>query len=374
VNYRKELNIYQEPVQDAGGGSNASLLVVIILSVMVMCAMSGHWVRNKVREQQNLKLLQRRHRVRTIEAAKVAADTLSCPMALITAKDFLQLGRLTSFEILRDSKKLLFLDSVWDVRALKADCTIIFLSHQWLCWGMPDPNNDHYTAMCAAVVNMVGLLGGDPDTIFVWVDFISVPQRNRPIQELAVSSLPLYASLSDVFIIVAPPTRHLDTQKLCDGKTYAARGWCRAEMLSKVITTGTHRMFLCESAHGELNPVTPDMLEHLPMYVFEGSFSCCAMKHAGGITCDRERLICPILGIYSTYLATKSDEVDVTLARMLQDKERMFPRTHQVEIATELGESVEEHELFGPLPHMMEEQASKQVHARRVTCSRIVDV
>ena len=54
----------------------------------------------------------------------------------------------------------------------------IFFSHQWLGWSEPDPQRIHVKAMQQAV----RAVSTDTDTplekIRVWVDYVSIPQKN----------------------------------------------------------------------------------------------------------------------------------------------------------------------------------------------------
>ena len=60
---------------------------------------------------------------------------------------------------------------------------------------------------------------------YVWLDYISIPQANKTLQSLSISSLALYASMPDYFVVVAPPATHMDEQCACDKETYLRRGW-----------------------------------------------------------------------------------------------------------------------------------------------------
>jgi hypothetical protein len=61
--------------------------------------------------------------------------------------------------------------------------------------------------------------------------YISIPQRTRNTQKLAINSLASYASIADAFVIVAPTVTHEDTGLVCNVATYNRRMWhapCRA--------------------------------------------------------------------------------------------------------------------------------------------------
>ena len=101
-------------------------------------------------------------------------------MALVSAADFLSLGRLVIYEELRDDGKIRILDSLQKIRKFQKDFFIVFLSHQWLAWGKPDPRGVHYRAMCDALQNCAHMPGTDDkmslENIYVWVDVCSISQ------------------------------------------------------------------------------------------------------------------------------------------------------------------------------------------------------
>ena len=65
------------------------------------------------------------------------------------------------------------------------------------------------------------------DELYVWCDYVSIPQANKTLQSLSISSLTVYSSICRFFVIVCPPTLHADSGKVCDAATYQRRGWCR---------------------------------------------------------------------------------------------------------------------------------------------------
>ena len=139
--------------------------------------------------------------------------------------------------------------------------------------------------------------------------WFSIPQACRPIQQLAIKSLPSLASSLHYFVVVAPETTHADTCVPCDIQTYHKRCWCRAEVMSHWSRRGTKNMFYA-TADG-LNPmctdgITKEFLE--AVHVFDGDLTCCALGHHDGTTaCDREELVFPMLGLYSEINARKAE-------------------------------------------------------------------
>ena len=55
----------------------------------------------------------------------------------------------------------------------------IFLSHQWLAFDQPDPDNVHFTAMKQAVTAVAADAGVPIEQTRVWVDYCSIPQENQ---------------------------------------------------------------------------------------------------------------------------------------------------------------------------------------------------
>jgi len=93
--------------------------------------------------------------------------------------------------------EIIIYDSVADVRDASARGEVfIFFSHQWLGWSEPDPQRIHMAAMQQAVHNVSKDTETPLEKIRVWVDYISIPQRNRSVQKLAIASLPREIGLS----------------------------------------------------------------------------------------------------------------------------------------------------------------------------------
>ena len=89
----------------------------------------------------------------------------------------------------------------------------------------------HFKAIIDAVSALQSRLTEENDPkasldFYIWLDYFSIPQANKTLQSLSISSLALYASMPDYFLVVAPPTTHVDTQCACDKETYLRRGWC----------------------------------------------------------------------------------------------------------------------------------------------------
>eukprot|EP00966_Prymnesium_polylepis_P330459 7386109-Prymnesium_polylepis.2 len=52
----------------------------------------------------------------------------------------------------------------------------IFFSHQWQAFGEPDPQNEQYEVMKAALGQIADLVQCTLENVLVWVDVFSIPQ------------------------------------------------------------------------------------------------------------------------------------------------------------------------------------------------------
>ena len=105
----------------------------------------------------------------------------------------------------------------------------------------PDPEGVHFKGIIDAVTALQSRLIQEDDPkadapFYVWLDYISIPQANKTLQSLSISSLALYASMPDYFVVVAPPATHMDEQCACDKETYLRRGWYACVRLLELST------------------------------------------------------------------------------------------------------------------------------------------
>ncbi|KAJ8598234.1 hypothetical protein CTAYLR_005475 [Chrysophaeum taylorii] len=123
-----------------------------------------------------------------------------------------------------------------------------FISHAWEAPGQPD--TDH-NAKLRWLQNLRALVPIPPEQeIWIWFDYVSVPQQNRPLQLKAIKSLCSYVQLCSRFIPLIRDDHAEKTEGTFDA--YCARGWCRLELLCalapKKFSTGEWRK-------GPLRPV-----------------------------------------------------------------------------------------------------------------------
>lgn len=168
------------------------------------------------------------------------------------------------------------------------------------------------------------------DSVYIWCDYICIAQDHRPTQMMAVSSLSMCSSIADVFVIIAPPAVHMDSGRSCNIDTYNLRGWCRAEMLSKVCGTGLKQMFVSTSSDGGMEPMSEAWLDRLDFKVFRGDLTCCCLGHTGSRVCDKQSLIGPMLGLYSLILRQRHcDSARAVLRFIDESKAEFFPETFE---------------------------------------------
>lgn len=363
-------------VVDPGAGASAQqdFVEIVLVSicaaagvvVLAVCACTAWRVIVAFRQKRKMELEQLHRDEELVKNACRGLRSLSQPMACISASHFLKLGRLVTSELLRDSGHLMFLDSWSDAILAKRSKTIIFISHQWLDWGRPDPFNKQYDAMASAVRSIVDKLkgkgkGANLSDVWIWVDYMCVAQRNRETQKQAISSLQAYASLCDYFVIIAPTADHCSTGEVCDLDSYLSRGWCRVEVLSKVCSTGFSNIFVAASIGGSLRELCKDSFEEMlgsnVLRAFSGVFSCCSRAHVDGQRCDKEALTQAGLGLLALSLTEdeKAHESDPlthmeqsTCTTILALADELFPEKFMYRHLNSKGVEVfERRSLFG---------------------------
>ena len=73
------------------------------------------------------------------------------------------------------------------------------------------PERLQYTQMVAACEAICARHGYDPSRLHVFLDYLSIPQRNMRLRLCAIDSLGVFASIFRHFVVVAPTTVHKDT-------------------------------------------------------------------------------------------------------------------------------------------------------------------
>jgi len=269
---------------------------------------------------------------------------LITPMVVMRARHFQTLPTIPKMEDARNRHILVVLDTLEDIAEFKQKRNrIIFFSHQWLGFMYPDTSDSvQLHAMQRVVRSMVEQF--HDCNIYVWLDYFSIAQRHIGMRAVAVESLPVYVSQVDIFVICAPDALHHDTQAPCGLDTYCRRGWCRTEILAKVCSTGLKNMYVCSGDGSGAKPFEQQDFHNISINVYEGDFTDKS---------DCEKLVAPILGLYSLILKSKdSDQMKDVKQFIDENKSRFFPDFYMAQAPN--GKSTKR-KLFKNLVPMMEE-------------------
>ncbi len=185
----------------------------------------------------------------------------SFPMHVVSLKNILKMTEVRCHQdLLRDG----ILDKMDAVRG-KA----MFLSHQWVSNQHPDPDGKQFKAFQGAMSNLLsGSIVAQPGvlaaavskflgfqslrlpelsaiTTFVWYDYFCIPQctvtsQSRSVdanvvedQRNAIASIPAYIDRCDFVVVLCPLMRHANTRSTLNLDSWAERGWCRAEAMTR---------------------------------------------------------------------------------------------------------------------------------------------
>lgn len=248
-------------------------------------------------------------------------------MWVVKISDFLSFSDWPSHEELKTQGRL------WK-RQTEFCC--IFVSHQWLGYSHPDPQNEQLPVLQKALRNILKGLHVSTDVAsqffgdrkvlsnaerlqlkdsYIWLDWFSVPQIMEEVplddldgdfgtdsiptwalspksvgttftrmssmttQELVISSIPLFVEACDFFVVLVPAATHTETMQRCNFSTWLSRGWCRCEMWCNMLSDSEIPVVVIKGEYEvELGAPFP-MMDRPP---HEGEFS---------VSADRERII-----------------------------------------------------------------------------------
>ena len=234
---------------------------------------------------------------------------------------------------------------------------VIFVTHQWAAHSSPDPSNIQLSTLQSVLRRMMGgfidkietnwvqaLVFKDSPSIsrkqmeaavphmFVWIDFMSMPQPtcgislpapmgppaaqgklaqsvnmlsesaqlkfNSPSIEdqllAAVESIPAYVEHSSLMISLVPPTTHLDRQgELVSWQSWRRRGWCRMEFASANLSREELPIMVVHGPLSQPEFVLP--VDAMSLAPGLGDFTCCACGHdfgggEGTSPCDKIKI------------------------------------------------------------------------------------
>lgn len=218
-----------------------------------------------------------------------------------------------------------------------------FVSHTWMSFDHPDPLGVKYGAIC----NLLGSASSSEhperdedaaeegplvETILteghIWMDFWSVPQANFALQSAFINLIPEFVQRCSLFVVLVPPSQHMNTGNEVDIETWRGRGWCRLEALANELSTSPSPLLVVDSSRrctlkAELR-IDP---------VGEGLFSCCALNHvlAGGkkIRCDKARIAGMVDRMIGASMQDANDSGDLAkLERVSSSKPRLWSGLH----------------------------------------------
>jgi len=323
------------------------LVLVADLALYAVCDSYGMQMRQEYEMAARKDLTLQR----IVTAAVMSTKELGAAMNCIPATSFMSLEIdciRERHEGYRKSGHLMILDTLEDVwEAKAAGMFIIFFSYECLAYKQAGPNKLQLRVMKASVQQLASLHGKRMEDMFVWLDCISIPQRNKAMQTASINSIYSFASLPDAMVIVCPESIHLDTQQKADQDSIRDRLWCRVEHLAYCCSRGTSSMYLhCGDV---LGPLPDDWMKSV-CCVFEAHSTCCRLKHTTTMTCDRKVIVQPLVALYFDVLLRNArgdhDEKDVYAYTLIKEnKEKMFPRTY----THESEEGTSERDLFGDL-------------------------
>jgi hypothetical protein len=283
-------------------------IVVAAASTVGVLLISLVYVAVRLRRKQAEVL---RSRTKEVMKAMRLSTELTHSAALVPAPAFVALGRLESYETLRDRSTLRYCDTLSSLRGFASSegGVIVFISHQWTATLTPDPTGAQYRTMVAGIQSLAKKNGWQLSNVYVWCDYCSIPQANKSQQMQAINALPCYASHAHAFLVAAPSLPHVDTQKPLDTETYRGRVWCRAEQLCFAMTNGAQDMYVAvHDGVGAPDAGGPDLdLVQLTgdsdwlfdaMHVFEGEAT---------FDSDKLNLVTPVLGLYAQLLAMQPE-------------------------------------------------------------------
>eukprot|EP00929_Paragymnodinium_shiwhaense_P019334 TRINITY_DN13229_c0_g1_i1.p1 TRINITY_DN13229_c0_g1~~TRINITY_DN13229_c0_g1_i1.p1 ORF type:complete len:684 (-),score=57.40 TRINITY_DN13229_c0_g1_i1:338-2116(-) len=286
--------------------------------------------------------------MRNLVAGFQSIDTLHFPMCVVSSQWFCQLDEAGIAELHEGARKgghILYLDSACEIHMFKEPGKkILFFSYHWLSWSQSGPNLLQLECMQAAAKETCRQNNLELSDLYIWLDVLSIPQRNDVCKKLAIDSLYSYASSADFLVAICPESQHEQTAEVAGVDSYKSRVWCRVEQMAHCCCNGFRKMAYSVEP-GKLVPMDEEWLRSV-MYIFEGQMTCCRLKHVGMQQCDQELLVPTMLAMYALML-DDGPGADMDICRMVEaDRDRVFP--HNFVFVTEKGKQVQR-QLFGPL-------------------------
>ena len=338
-------------------GVPAACAIAALLFLLVI------FMRREAHRSRALALARAANEARIAKAVE-SMRTMTAPVMLINYDIFKTFGRLYAYEEARDAGLLTVLDDMAALSAFSAQHAACFVSHQWLGRSRPDEAHVQYAAIVDACADLCESQGIAPTSLFLWVDYHSINQRNAHLQQVFINALPFFAATCKYFLVAAPSAPH-EGGHVCDESTYRARGWCRLEQLARAAVGGTDGMFVVTNVPAAATGATATATAHQPLQLQPPADPQNARRYTlqplatggrewltsisnvfGGefaVESDKVRLVEPILGLWGMVLAGRHDVTKELYHLLWQDASAVFPPA-----------------LFGDLPHMLHASVTHQ--------------
>ena len=151
----------------------------------------------------------------------------------------------------------------------------MLISHQWVSAHHPDPEGQQLKVFQAAMVNLLNgsteakptlwsemlsfAVGWRPhfatpdisgSNVVVWYDYFSIPQDTQihsSEQRNAISSIAAYIERCEFFVVLCPALKHATTLSPLNHHSWAERGWCRTEVMSRLLSVEKGSVLYIES-------------------------------------------------------------------------------------------------------------------------------
>ena len=151
----------------------------------------------------------------------------------------------------------------------------MFISHQWVSAHHSDPEGQQLKVFQAAMVNLQnGSTEAKPtlwseilsfvvrwrphfamtdisgSNVVVWYDYFSIPQDTQAHsseQRNAINSIPAYIDRCEFFVVLCPALKHATTLSPLNHHSWAERGWCRTEVMSRLLSVEKGSVLYIES-------------------------------------------------------------------------------------------------------------------------------
>jgi len=239
-------------------------------------------------------------------------ESVSVPMWVVKASTLLLFDTMPCHEELAEKGLLV---------RLQEGMFCIFVSHQWLGTFHPDPTGEQLRVLQDALRNLMrGEQIGTDITLefwlqsvrlsemhrsklkdaYIWLDWLSIPQQDaergnhNSADELGqvvestpstsvgsagcfvgqadyINMIPEYVKASDMFLALAPRSRHTVTGVRCDYFSWSGRGWCRLELWCKMLSANVEFPTVLVTAADKVEFVLPmHWLDNPPQ---DGAFS-----------------------------------------------------------------------------------------------------